>query len=47
MFTLQIFALLMCKGTVREKANYFADIIIGANTCGEIACNSSRMKGAI
>ena len=27
--TLKIFALLMCKGTIREKSHYLFDIIIG------------------
>ena len=48
MFTLQIYAIFMCKGTVKEKANYFADLILGPSNIndGDIVCNSSRMKTA-
>ena len=47
LFALQVFALLMCKGTVKEKANYFVDLIMGDKVSGSIACNSRRMKLAI
>ena len=29
LFSLKVFALLMCKGTVKEKANIFFDVIEG------------------
>ena len=52
MFTLQIYALMMCKGTVKEKAYYLYDLIIGASQNKDedepeqVACTSGRMKSA-
>lgn len=47
--TLKMFALLMCKGTVNEKANVFFDIVIGMEKVKQndeeasIAWNASRL----
>lgn len=47
LFSLQVFAMLMCKGSVKDKANYFYQLIQGDKQTGTIACNSRRMKLAI
>jgi len=49
-FTLKIFALLMCKGTIKEKSLYLFDAIIGHSGLkidrDEITWKSSRMQKA-
>jgi hypothetical protein len=37
----------MCKGSVKEKANYFYHLIQGDKQSDYLACNSRRMKLAI